>query len=50
MLYQLEPLGPWRLHRRFVKISGRMWSLNLGASFAPRIEHAAVCLHRRPKF
>src|SRR5205809_4961075 len=28
-------------HNRFAKISGRMNSLYLGASFAPRMEHAA---------
>src|SRR6266478_9907143 len=32
-------------HNRFAKISGRMKSLYFGASFAPRIEHAASQIH-----
>src|SRR5207247_10584619 len=32
-------------HSRLAKISGRMNSLYFGASFAPRIEHAASQIH-----
>jgi hypothetical protein len=32
-------------HSRFAKISGRMYSLYFGASFDPRIEHAASQIH-----
>jgi hypothetical protein len=34
-------LTPKTSHSRFAKISGRIYSLYFGASFAPRIEHAA---------
>jgi hypothetical protein len=37
-------------HSRFAKISGRINSLYLGASFAPRIEHAASQIHDSSDF